>query len=427
MAYVIDTSVFLSYGSKVFKAYPTEDIIIPLIVLRELESKRNDDKIGLMARSVLRYLDNLSDKGNLARGVFQEDNSKVSIHLNDIFNAEIPDAITSSNSNDSKILSVAKNLTATLVTNDIPLRIQAGVVGVRTERFIDRDVSMAPDIEPYVDIYMPDEGINTLVHSGAIKTDQNLPINSNVIVHNYEETSSVLAIADIEWGLHYVEDVSIKPSSSSRQVFPRGAQQRFYIDHLFNPDVKIISAGGVPGGGKSALALAAGEAQVSEGLYDRVIVFKGAYSVLGGDLGFLPGSEEDKFAGFGESVFDATSIYSSYTDTQRRIADDKLQILPLTHLRGRTFNKSFIILDEAQNLELSTLLTVLTRVGEGSKIVMTHDINQRDNLHVGKHQGIYEVIQRLSNNKMFAHVEMTKSERSKVADFAYKMLSGLTL
>ena len=152
----------------------------------------------------------------------------------------------------------------------------------------------------------------------------------------------------------------------------------------------------------------------------------GAYTVLGGDLGFLPGTETEKFSGYTASVFDATSVYSSKQETERRIEQGKLEILPLTHLRGRTLNNSYIIVDEAQNLELSTLLTVLTRLGKGSKIVLTHDIRQRDNLSVGKHQGIFEVIKRLSGNKLFAHVEMVKSERSDVANLAYELLSDLT-
>ena len=423
--YVIDSSVLLSYGSKVFKSYPDEEIIIPLIVVKEIERKRHDPEIGIMARTVLRFLDELSDEGGISEGIKQEDGSIVSIHLNDIYSTDLPETLQKDNSNDTKILSVAKNLGAVLVTNDIPLRILAETVSVETERFVDRDVAMAPDIEPYLDIDMPDNGLNTLVEYGGVKVDLDLPINSNLIISNYSATDQVLGIADSAWGIHLVEDTTIQPVSGGKIVRPRGAQQKFYLDHLLNSNVKIVSAGGIPGGGKSALALAAGEYQVKNGVYDRVVVFKGAYSVLGGDLGFLPGTEADKFSGFTESIFDATSMYSNKTNTEQRIRNEQLQILPLTHLRGRTFNKTFIILDEAQNLELSTLLTVLTRVGHGSKIVLTHDINQRDNLHVGKHQGIYEVIKRMSNNKLFAHVEMIKSERSDVAEFAYNMLAGL--
>lgn len=424
--YVIDTSVLLSYGSKIFKAFPESEIIIPLVVVQELEAKRHDPELGLMARSVLRHLDKLSEEGDLSQGVEQEDDSTVSVHLNDVYCADLPETIKDIKSNDIKILSVAKNIGATLLTNDIPLRVQASVVGIDTENFIDQDFKMSPDVEPFIDIHMSTEDITDLYTDGDLPVDSDFPINTNLIVHDLsDDKHTALAISKAGWNLKLANEYALQPSKS-KTVRARNAMQKFYLDHLMNENVKIVSCGGVPGGGKSLLALAAGESLVQAKEFEKVVVFKGAYTVLGGDLGFLPGTETEKFSGYTASVFDATSVYSSKQETERRIEQGKLEILPLTHLRGRTLNNSYIIVDEAQNLELSTLLTVLTRLGKGSKIVLTHDIRQRDNLSVGKHQGIFEVIKRLSGNKLFAHVEMVKSERSDVANLAYELLSDLT-
>ena len=157
--YVIDTSVLLSYGSKIFKAFPESEIIIPLVVVQELEAKRHDPELGLMARSVLRHLDKLSEEGDLSQGVEQEDDSTVSVHLNDVYCADLPETIKDIKSNDIKILSVAKNIGATLLTNDIPLRVQASVVGIDTENFIYEDIKKAFSKKDYHDATIKEQTI----------------------------------------------------------------------------------------------------------------------------------------------------------------------------------------------------------------------------------------------------------------------------
>ena len=224
------------------------------------------------------------------------------------------------------------------------------------------------------------------------------------------------------WELKKVDDFELQPAGGSKTISAKNAQQKFYLDHLLNDKVKVVSAGGTSGSGKTLLALAAGEAQVRDGKFNKVLVLKGAYSVLGGDMGFLPGDMDEKFAGYTYSVFDAAEVYSRKVDIEQRIKYGKLEVGPLTFLRGRTLNNTFVILDEGQNLERSSIATCITRLGKNSKLVITHDIQQRDNLSITKDSGIKEVINRLSGNKLFAHVEMKASLRSEIADVAYKLL-----
>ena len=424
MQNVIDTSVLLSFSTKVFQSFPDEDIILPLVVVQELETKRHHPELGYTARQVLRFLDNLSDEGSLADGVLQEDNSVVYVHLNDVYCADLPDALKNNPSNDTRILSVAKNMGASLYTNDIPLRVLASSVGVEAKRFSrDATVIISENDKNILDIYMDTEDVNDLYADGDIDADQNFPINTNLIVHDASNPNhTVLAVSQPGWELKKVEDFELQPAGGSKTISAKNAQQKFYLDHLLNDKVKVVSAGGTSGSGKTLLALAAGEAQVRDGKFNKVLVLKGAYSVLGGDMGFLPGDMDEKFAGYTYSVFDAAEVYSRKVDIEQRIKYGKLEVGPLTFLRGRTLNNTFVILDEGQNLERQTIATVLTRLGKNSKLAITHDIQQRDNLSITKDSGIKEVINRLSGNKLFAHVEMKASLRSEIADVAYKLL-----
>ena len=425
-SYVLDTSVLLSYGKKSFTGFEDEDeVIIPLVVVQELEAKRHSD-VGLMARSVLRYLDDLTEVGDLSTGVLADSGIIVSVHLNDVYCSSLPESMKNNPSNDTKIISVAANLGATLLTNDIPMRVQASSVGVSTDRFVDRDWDVEPDIEPYKEIWMDTEDIDDLYNEGSVEADTEFPINTNLIIKDLANPQhTALAISKSGWELKLVSSHDLHPSGS-RTVSPRNAMQKLYIAHLLDPSVKIITAGGVPGGGKTLLAMACGQQLVKEGKYDKMMVFKSVQQLRNENLGFLPGSEEEKFSPIAESIFDATCVYAHRKETEKCIENGTLDINALSHIRGRTFSNCIVLVTECQNLELSVLLSILTRMGKNSKIILDFDLRQRDNLNVGMHQGIYEVIQRFQGQKMFANVTMLKSERSDVADLAYNLLSDLT-
>ena len=208
-------------------------------------------------------------------------------------------------------------------------------------------------------------------------------------------------------------------------LYGRSAEQRIAIDLLSDLDVGIVSLGGKAGTGKSALALCAGlEAVMERRAHRKVIVFRPLYAVGGQELGYLPGSENDKMGPWAQAVFDTLGAVVSKEVVDEIIARDLLEVLPLTHIRGRSLHDAFVIVDEAQSLERNVLLTVLSRMGQNSRVVLTHDVAQRDNLRVGRHDGIAAVVEKLKGHALFGHVTLTRSERSPIAALVTSVLAN---
>ena len=189
--------------------------------------------------------------------------------------------------------------------------------------------------------------------------------------------------------------------------------------------IGIVSLGGRAGTGKSALTLAAGlEQTLEQRKYNKVMVFRPLYPVGGQELGYLPGSAEEKMLPWGQAVFDTLSSVTNRYVIDEIIEQEMIEVLPLTHIRGRSLHDCFVIVDEAQSLERNVLLTVLSRIGQNSRVVLTHDVAQRDNLRVGRYDGIVAVIEKLKGNPLFAHVALQRSERSEIAGLVADMLDG---
>jgi PhoH-like ATPase len=206
----------------------------------------------------------------------------------------------------------------------------------------------------------------------------------------------------------------------------RSAEQRVALDLLLDEEVGIVSLGGRAGTGKSALALCAGlEAVLERRHFKKVLVFRPLYAVGGQDLGYLPGSESEKMNPWAQAVYDTLGALTTQDVVDEVIARGMLEVLPLTHIRGRSLHDSFVVVDEAQSLERNVLLTVLSRVGSGSRVVLTHDVGQRDNLRVGRHDGIVAVVEKLKGHPLFAHITLTRSERSPIAALVTEMLEQL--
>ena len=227
-------------------------------------------------------------------------------------------------------------------------------------------------------------------------------------------------------------DKRVKLVRGDRDVFGvhgRSAEQRIAIDLLLDADIGIVSMGGRAGTGKSALALCAGlEAVLERRQHRKVVVFRPLYAVGGQELGYLPGQRvrEDEPLGPG-GVRHPRRAGRPRRWSRRSSTAGMLEVLPLTHIRGRSLHDAFVIVDEAQSLERNVLLTVLSRVGQNSRVVLTHDVAQRDNLRVGRHDGVAAVIEALKGHPLFAHVTLTRSERSPVAALVTEMLEGLEL
>jgi PhoH-like ATPase len=226
-------------------------------------------------------------------------------------------------------------------------------------------------------------------------------------------------------------DKQVRLVRGDREAFGihgRSAEQRVALEMLLDPEVGIVSLGGRAGTGKSALALCAGlEAVMERRQHKKVVVFRPLFAVGGQELGYLPGSESEKMSPWAQAVFDTLGAITSRDVIEEVLDRGMLEVLPLTHIRGRSLHDAFVIVDEAQSLERNVLLTVLSRIGAGSKVVLTHDVAQRDNLRVGRHDGIVAVVEKLKGHPLFTHVTLTRSERSPIAALVTEMLENVTL
>jgi PhoH-like ATPase len=224
-------------------------------------------------------------------------------------------------------------------------------------------------------------------------------------------------------------DKMVKLVRGDREVFGvhgRSAEQRIAIDLLLDADIGILSLGGRAGTGKSALALCAGlEAVLERRQHRKIVVFRPLYAVGGQELGYLPGNEAEKMGPWGQAVFDTLGALVAPEVIEEVLERGLLEVLPLTHIRGRSLHDSFVVVDEAQSLERNVLLTVLSRIGQNSRVILTHDVAQRDNLRVGRHDGVAAVIEALKGHPLFAHVTLTRSERSPVAALVTELLENL--
>ena len=426
--YVLDTSVLLSDPNALLR-FAEHRVVLPVVVIMELEAKRHHSELGYFARSALRLLDDLRMMhGRLDAPIpVGVDGGTVHVELNHTHDGVLPSGMRLGD-NDTRILAVAANLTAegedvTVVSKDLPMRVKAAALGINAEEYRAQQVVesgytgmvQAELTESEMAALWADNGlvIEDLATPGAL-ADQ--PVHTGVVMHS--PRGSALG--------RITRDGTISVVRGDREVFGvrgRSAEQRVAIDHLLDPAVGIVSLGGRAGTGKSALALCAGlEAVVERQEHRKVMVFRPLYAVGGQELGYLPGTENEKMNPWAEAVFDTLGSVVRPEVVDEVLARDQLEVLPLTHIRGRSFHDTFVIVDEAQSLERNVLLTVLSRVGQNSKVVLTHDVAQRDNLRVGRHDGVVAVIEALKGNDLFAHVTLQRSERSAIAALVTQML-----
>ncbi len=415
-AYVLDTSVLLS-APTALDAFGNNDVVIPIIVLTELEAKRHHPELGWAARSVLRRLEEVreSSDGLLSEPQpLNDSGGTVRVELNHRSDELIPESMRDDRGNDHRILLVALNLqaegqTVVLVSQDLPLRLRAAVVGVESVEY--RHQSSA-DLEwrGLVTLSVSGQEIDTLYETGVLDTEQvaELPVNTTLILESPQQS----ALGIVGRG-HKVGLVGDRPMFGVRG---RNAEQRLALGLLSDESIGILSIGGPAGTGKSVLALAAGlESVLERRTHRKVMIFRPLYAVGGQDLGFLPGTEDEKMRPWTDAVGDALEAIANREAIEEIERQGLIEVLPLTYIRGRTLTDVFVIIDEAQNLERSVLLTALSRLGPGSRVVLTHDVAQRDNLRVGRHDGIASVIASLRGHELFAHITLTRSERSAIA------------
>ncbi len=329
--------------------------------------------------------------------------------------------------NDTRILAVAKNLAAdgcdvTVVSKDLPMRVKASAVGLDAQEYR-AELAVDSGWTGMSELDITTAEMNELYEHGRIEHlgAAELPCHTGLVLHSSRGSGLGRVGADKQIRL-------VRGDRDAFGLHGRSAEQRIALDLLLDPDVGIVSLGGRAGTGKSALALCAGlEAVMERRQHRKVVVFRPLYAVGGQELGYLPGTEAEKMGPWGQAVFDTLGAVVSTEVVEEILDRGMLEVLPLTHIRGRSLHDAFVIVDEAQSLERNVLLTVLSRIGQNSRVVLTHDVAQRDNLRVGRHDGVAAVIEALKGHPLFAHVTLTRSERSPIAALVTEMLEGLDL
>ncbi len=428
--YVLDTSVLLADPAAIGR-FAEHQVVLPVVVITELEAKRQHPELGYFARQALRYLDELRvSYGRLDADIpVGGSGGSVRVELNHSDPAVLPIGFRLAD-NDTRILSVACGLAADgedviLVSKDLPLRVKAAAVGLTAQEY---RAELPPDSgwTGMAELEVTPAEIAALYETGRVEllAALELPCHTGLVLLS-GGAGAGSALGRVQ------PDKSVRLVRGDREAFGlrgRSAEQRVALDLLLDSEVGIVSLGGRAGTGKSALALCAGlEAVMERRQHRKLVVFRPLYAVGGQDLGYLPGSEADKMNPWAQAVFDTLSAVTSQAVIEEVLDREMLEVLPLTHIRGRSLHDSFVVVDEAQSLERGVLLTVLSRIGAGSRVVLTHDIAQRDNLRVGRHDGVVAVIEKLKGHPLFAHVTLVRSERSPIAALVTEMLEDPAL
>jgi PhoH-like ATPase len=425
--FVLDTSVLLSDPHALLR-FDEHEVVVPVVVVTELEAKRTHPELGYFARSALRLLDDLRvSHGRLDEPIpVGEAGGTVRVELNHSDPSVLPSGLQLGD-NDTRILAVARNLAAdghdvVLVSKDLPMRVKASSVGLTAEEYraelvVESGWTGTAEVDIAADV------LDSLYDDTVIDLDvaRELPCHTGLVL--VSDRGSALGRVTPEKRVRLVR--------GDREAFGlhgRSAEQRIALDLLLDPEIGIVSLGGRAGTGKSALALCAGlEAVLERRQHRKVVVFRPLYAVGGQDLGYLPGTENEKMSPWAQAVFDTLGAVTTSEVVEEVLDRGMLEVLPLTHIRGRSLHDAFVIVDEAQSLERNVLLTVLSRIGRDSRVVLTHDVAQRDNLRVGRHDGVVAVVEKLKGHPLFAHITLTRSERSPIAALVTEMLEDLSV
>lgn len=425
--FVLDTSVLLSDPHAMLR-FDEHEVVVPVVVVTELEAKRHHPELGYFARTALRLLDELRIlHGRLDAPLpVGEKGGTLRVELNHTDPETLPAGFRLGD-NDSRILAVACNFMAegkdvTLVSKDLPMRVKASACGLQAEEYR-AELTLESGWTGMAELEVGTQVVDDLYENGTVELPEagEFPTHTGLVM--LSDRGSALG--------RVMPDKRIRLVRGDREAFGirgRSAEQRVALDLLLDPDVGIISLGGRAGTGKSALALCAGlESVMERRQHKKVVVFRPLFAVGGQELGYLPGSESEKMQPWAQAVYDTLGALTSGDVIDEVIDRGMLEVLPLTHIRGRSLHDAFVIVDEAQSLERNVLLTVLSRVGANSRVVLTHDVAQRDNLRVGRHDGVVAVVEQLKGHPLFAHVTLTRSERSPIAALVTEMLDDLQL
>jgi len=430
--------VLLQDPNSIF-SFEDNEVVIPAVVLEEVDSKkRYMDEVGQNARRVSRLIDGLRSKGKLHEKITLESKGTLRIELNHRSFHELQE-IFIEKTNDNRILAVAKNLSleeetkphgrpVILVSKDVLVRVKADAIGLQAEDFLSDRVLQNEDIDNgYHELYIPTEQLNTFYKQSQlpIKEVTSVPLNPHqFVIMKGNEGGSALGMLDQK-----AENVKrlIYDQEHVWGIRPKNVQQTMALELLLRRDIPLVTLIGKAGTGKTLLALAAGLMQTEDlGMFKKLIVARSIVPV-GKDLGYLPGEKEEKLRPWMQPIYDNLEFLFNTKKPGELDAIlagiGSIQVEALTYIRGRSIPDQFIIIDEAQNLTKHEVKTLLTRVGEGSKIVLMGDPEQIDHPYLDSlNNGLTYVIERFKGQQISGHVKLVKGERSGLAQLAADLL-----
>jgi len=434
--FVLDTSVLL-FDHHSMQNFKDHDVAIPITVLEELDRfKIGNDTKNFQAREVIRYLDKLSGNHNMNNWMgLGPKRGKLKIVMSNLVNGRDAEKIYGEGKNDHKIINAAltlleseKGRTVILVTKDINLRLKAKAIGVPAE---DYETGKVKDVEnvsegfPVIEHVDPKQ-IAELYRRGRI--EEKKIIGDKKVANGYyilkNGNDSVLCRYD-----QASNEIERVEKEYVYNIKPRNTEQAFAINALLNHDIKLVALQGVAGTGKTLLALAAALEQKQ--MYNQIILARPIIPLSNKDIGFLPGTAEDKISPYMQPLWDNLKFIKSQFkpgEKKHKMIDEmeasgELSITALAFIRGRSLSNMMFIIDEAQNLTPHEVKTIITRAGEGTKVVFTGDINQIDTPYMDEQSnGLTYLIDRLKGHKLFAHIRLEKGERSELANLANELL-----
>jgi len=423
---VIDTSVLL-YDMKSIHSFPRNDVVIPLIVLDELDRfKEKPGLLGESARYVNRFLDNLREHGKLDQGITIPDSDQtIRVALKtpryDILNDWDQDK------GDNRIISIALGLKEEsepdkiikVITKDINLRVKCDALGIQAEDYFADHINIEEEGEykGWREIALMQEQIDEF-YSADFEVPKDLCLIENEFIVAKSGSSSFIA-------LHKngkFNKLTSKIESISK-IEPKNKEQKFAIESLLREDIPLVTLTGLAGSGKTFLTLMAALEARNRGDYSRIVFTRSLQSV-GKDMGYLPGDIKEKMTPWLAPIVDNfRHVFKDITYFDMMLERGEIEIAPLSYIRGRTFNDSFVIVDEAQNATIHELKTIITRIGTNSKVVLLGDTDQIDTPYIGKNSnGLSIVINKFKNSSLHAHVHLARGQRSELASAASKIL-----
>ena len=432
---VVDTNVIL-FDANAIKRFYDSDVYIPITVIEEIDRfKRDSGENGRNARYFSRFMDELRERGKLSDGVMLDgDRAKVFVSSDHEGKTGLPTELNAEKA-DNRILGTALFLQkdfsdVELITKDINLRIKADVFGIQARDY-DGDEDLANKEEFYsgrAEMIISSDKIDLFYKEKALHPLPDVKLYPNhYVVMKDESNPNHSAVGRFDEGLGAIVPL-VTPNDSIWGVHPRNVEQSFALDSLLNDDILFVSLVGKAGTGKTLLALAAGlHKTLDEGRFQRLLVSRPIFP-MGKDIGYLPGDVEQKLNPWMQPIFDNVEFLMGADKkaagrAQELINQGMLNIEPLTYIRGRSIPNQYLIVDESQNLTPHEIKTIVTRAGEGTKVVLTGDRHQIDNPYIDAvNSGLSYSVEKLKGEKLSAHINLTKGERSELAEMAANLL-----